>query len=337
MSDSKRTYNWAVLGCGRIAHKFIGDLKLLPNARFYAAASSSLERAREFSREWGAEKAYGSYEEMVNDPAVDVVYIATPHSHHHGHTLLCLKHKKAVLCEKAFAMNLNEVNVMIESAKENNTFLMEAFWTMFQPSYRKAMEILASGELGKVKTVRSDFAFNAPFDPDKRLYNIKLGGGSLLDIGIYPVFAALTALGVPDTIKTFAEFSPTGSEESISIICKYRDGAMASLTSSFAAHSPIQTEYYCEKGYLVLNPRWFTPTNITICREGGEKENLPKDHVEGWGYQYEAAHVMECLDRGLIESPTMSWQVSRDLMGILDRIRIDAGIFYPDHDQNLFF
>lgn len=337
MSETTRTYNWAVLGCGKIARKFAHDLKLLPNANLYAAASRDLTRAQDFASEWGFETAYGSYEEMVNDPKVDVVYIATPHSHHHEHTLLCLNHKKAVLCEKAFSLNANEVKEMLEAAKANNTFLMEAFWTMFQPSFRKALEIINSGELGKLKAVRSDFAFNAPFIEDKRLYNVELGGGSLLDIGIYPVFAALTSLGIPKMVKTFADFSPTGSEESISMIFKYPGGEMANLTSSFAAHSPIQTEYWCENGYLVLNPRWFTPTDITVVKAGEEPVVIPKTESEGWGYQYEAEHVMECLDNGVIESPDMTWKLSLDLMELLDRIRIDAGIFFGKRDKNMFF
>jgi predicted dehydrogenase len=304
---------------------------------FMRSASRDLQKAKDFASENGFEKAYGSYEDMVADPNVDAVYVATPHSHHHEHAMLCLNHKKAVLCEKAFAMNKNEVEEMIACAKKNNTFLMEAFWTMFQPSFNKAMEIVKSGELGKLKIIRSDFAFNALYDEEKRLYNVKLGGGSLLDIGIYPVFAALTSLGKPEIIKTFADFASTGSEESISIIFKYKDGEMANLTSSFAGFSPTQTEYWFEKGYMVLNPKWHAPTNITVWKEGGEIQTFPSVHKEGTGYQYEAAHVMECLDAGKIESDKMSWQMSLDLMETLDRIRIDAGIFFPDHDKNMFF
>lgn len=333
----KKTYNWAILGCGHIAGKFSDDLKLLPNTKLYAAASRDLSKAQEFATEKGFEVAYGSYEEMVNDPNVDAVYIATPHSFHHKHTLLCLNHKKAVLCEKVFAMNTNEAKEMVACAKENNTFLMEAFWTMFQPSFIRAMEILKSGELGKIKVVRSDFAFNAPFFEDKRLYNPKLGGGSLLDIGIYPVFAALTSLGIPETIKTFVDFGKTGTEESISMVFKYREGEMANLVSSFSAYSPTQTEYWCEKGYLVLNPKWHAATNITLWKEGGEVQTLKPEHREGMGYLYEAAHVMECLDARKIESNKMSWQTSLDMLAVLDRIRIDGGIFFPDHDKNLFF
>ncbi len=132
-----KIYNWAILGCGKIARKFAGDLQLLPNARLYAAASRSIENAESFAAEFGFEKAYGSYDEMVNDPKVDVVYIASPHSHHCEHAILCLNHKKAVLCEKAFAINSKEVKLMIQAASDNNTFLMEAFWTQFQPGCLK--------------------------------------------------------------------------------------------------------------------------------------------------------------------------------------------------------
>jgi predicted dehydrogenase len=327
-----KKYNWVVLGCGKIARKFSQDLKLLPNARLYAAASRDLKRAQDFAAGLGFEKAYGSYEEMVKDPAVDVVYVATPHSFHHEHTMLCLNHKKAVLCEKAFAINKKEAEEMVDCAKQNNVFLMEAFWTMFQPSFRRAMQIIGAEELGKLKLVRSDFAFNGPYEPQKRLYNIALGGGSLLDIGIYPVFAALTAFGKPELIKSVADFSATGSEETVSIIFKYPGGEMATLASSFASFSPVQTEYWCENGYLILNTKWHAPTSISVYRAGEKPETWPSEHKEGFGYQYEAAHVMACLDAGKIESDRMTWQLSIDLMETLDRIRTDAGIFFPEHD-----
>ncbi len=332
-----KKYNWAILGCGHIANKFCSDLKLLPNANLYATASRDWQKAVDYKNKYGFEVAYGNYEEMANDPKVDAVYIATPHAFHREHALLCLNRKKAVLCEKAFAINKNEAEEMISCARENNTFLMEAFWTMFQPSFIKAMEILKSGELGKLQMVRSDFAFNAPFVEERRLYNVNLGGGSLLDIGLYPVFAALTSLGKPKTIKTFAHFCSTGAEESISIIFKYAGGEMANLTSGFSSYSPTQTEYWCEKGYMILNPRWYMPTKITVVKNGQEPIFFQSGHFEGTGYQYEAAHVMDCLDKGKIESDVMTWQTSLDLMETLDRIRIDAGIFFSGHDKKLFF
>ncbi len=328
-----KTYNWAILGCGKIAAKFANDLKLLPNAKLYAAASRDRERAQQFAELHGFEKAYDCYEEMAADPAVDVVYVATPHSHHREHAILCLKNKKAVLCEKAFAINSREVAEMIACARENNTFLMEAFWTQFQPSFVKAMEILQSGRLGALKIVRSDFAFKAEFNPEKRLYNVDLGGGSLLDIGIYPVFASLAALGKPSQIRTLAEFSSTGTEESILMSFKYPGGQMASLSSSFACHSSVETEFWCEKGILKLNRRWFTPTSLSIWEQATQKEEIIETGpVKGAGYYYEAEHVMQCLDQDKTESDRMPLSFSADMMEILDRVRKDAAIVFPKHD-----
>ncbi|MBV5314986.1 MAG: Gfo/Idh/MocA family oxidoreductase [Prolixibacteraceae bacterium] len=327
-----KTYNWAILGCGKIARKFATDLKLLPNARLYAAASRSIENAQSFATELVFEKAFGSYEDMVNDPKVDVVYIATPHSHHFEHSILCLNHKKAVLCEKAFAMNSREVNLMIETARKNNTFLMEAFWTMFQPSFKKVMAIIQSGELGAIKMVRSDFAFNAEYNPEKRLYNMELGGGSLLDIGIYPIFMSLMALGKPSEIKTLARFSPTGTEESILMSFAYPGGGIASLVSSFASYSSTQTEFSFENGFVRLNRRFFTPTTLTYWKNWEEEQVISFEKGIGFGYELEAAHVMKCLDEGKIESDQMPLSLSADLMEILDQVRKDAGIVFPSHD-----
>lgn len=329
----EKNYNWAILGCGKIAKKFAADLKLLPNANLYAAASRSLENAQSFAAEFGFEKAYGSYEEMVNDPKVDVVYIASPHSHHCEHTLLCLNHQKAVLCEKAFAINTREVNLMLEASRKNNTFLMEAFWTVFQPSFQKAMEIIHSGELGALKMVRSDFAFNAEYDPQKRLYNINLGGGSLLDIGIYPIFMSIKALGKPSEIKTMASFCSTGAEESIMMSFRYPNGEMASLISSFASYSSIQTEFWCENGFLRLNRRSFAPTTITYWKNQEDEKTITFEKSTGLGYDLEAKHVMECLDTGKLESPLMPHSFSVDLMETMDRVRKDAGIIFPLHDN----
>ena len=327
-----KTYNWAILGCGKIARKFATDLQLLPNARLYAAASRSLENAQTFASELGFDKAYGSYEEMVNDPEVDVVYIATPHSHHLEHALLCMNHQKAVLCEKAFAINSKEVGLMIEAARQNKTFLMEAFWTRFQPSFLKVLEIIHYGELGALKMVRSDFAFNAEYNPEKRLYNVDLGGGSLLDIGIYPIFMSLMALGKPSEIKTMARFCPTGAEESIMMSFAYPGGEIASLVSSFASHSSTQTEFSFENGFIRLNRRFYTPTSLTYWKNWEEEKTITFEKGAGFGYELEAAHVMDCLDAGKTESDWMPLSFSSDLMEIMDWVRKDAGIVFPKHD-----
>lgn len=325
----KKKYNWAILGCGHIAKKFSSDLKLLPNANLYAAASRELEKSTQFANKFGFEKAYGSYEEMVKDPAVDIVYIATPHSHHLEHTLLCLNHKKPVLCEKAFAINSKEVRQMISSSKENNTFLMEAFWTNFDPKFLKVLEIINSKKLGTLKFVKSDFIFNGNYDPQKRLYNVSLGGGSLLDIGIYPVFTALKTLGKPDQIKTITHFSPTSSEESISILFGYKNGNSAILSSSFAGTSANETEFCFENGYIKISRDSDSPI---LINNGKYTEKLIIDNGNGWGYHFEAAHVMECLDKKQVQSNLLPLSFSLDLMNLLDEIRKDAGIIFPNHD-----
>jgi len=326
----KKTYNWAILGCGKIAKKFSEDLRLLPNANLYAAASRNLDNANRFAKEMGYEKAYGSYKEMVNDPNVDVVYIATPHSMHLEHSILCLENKKAVLCEKAFAMNSKEVQQMVDASRKNKTFLMEAFWTIFQAKFLKVLELAKDKELGQLKFVKSDFMFKADFDPDQRLYNIDLGAGSLLDIGIYPIFRSLALLGKPNAIKTMANIRPTGVEDSICMLFSYGNGAMAVLTSSFESSCKNETELCFEHGYIKFER---DPDHPILLEKNGNLEEIGFGQPKGMGYELEATHVMECLDQGLIESPILPLSASQDLMEILDAVRKDAGIVFPKHDD----
>jgi predicted dehydrogenase len=324
----KKKYNWAVLGCGKIAHKFSSDLKLLPNANLYAAASRSLIRAKEFAGYHGFEKSFGSYEELAADPGVDVVYIATPHSHHRDHTILCLENGKAVLCEKAFALNSFQASEMVDTAREKGLFLMEAFWTRFQPAFQKTLEILGSGELGRARMMRSEFCFFSPYDPESRLFNLALGGSSLLDIGIYPVFWALQIFGKPAEILTTADLAPSGADRSISMIFKYPGGEMAQLASSFAVSSDTQTEIWCEKGFIRVTRVDPSTVIFTVSRSGQSEEVIRFHFDQGLGYSLEAAHVMECLDRGLTESPLLPLSYTFQQMKILDEIRAKAGVIY---------
>ncbi len=325
----KKKYNWAILGCGKIARKFAQDLSLLENAQLYAASSRNLDNAKEFANDFGFEKAYGSYLEMVQDPEVDIVYIATPHAMHMEHSILCMEHKKAVLCEKAFAMNTKEVDRMIKASKENKTFLMEAFWTIFSAKFLKVLELSKEEGLGQLKFVKSDFMFKAEFNPDKRLYNIDLGAGSLLDIGIYPIFRSLMLLGKPTSIKTMANIRSNGVEDSISMLFGYQSGAMAVLTSSFESSCHNETELCFEHGFIKFIRE---PEFPILIERGGIQEEIHIEQPKGMGYELEAKHVMECLDQGLIESPVLPLSISRELMEIMDAVRKDAGIVFPKHD-----
>jgi len=321
-----KTYKWGILGPGKIARKFAEGLAEVPGAELYAVASRSIAKAEEFAKEFNAPKFYGSYEDLVKDEEVDIIYIATPHVFHYEHSLLCLKHKKAVLCEKPFAMNKEQVNEMILTAKKENIFLMEALWTYFLPHYQYVLELVKSEKFGKITGLEADFGFEAPFLPEKRLFNKDLGGGSLLDIGIYPVFAALTLLGKPDTISAKAEFGKTKVDESCSILFNYPNGVRANLLSTLKKITPTTATITFEKATLTINRRFFTPTSVTILYNDQE-ETISFD-VNTNGYNFEAEHVQQMLAQGRTESTVMSFEKSLELIGLLDGIREEIGLVY---------
>jgi predicted dehydrogenase len=328
-----KTYKWGIIAPGRMAAKFANGLRLLDNAELYAVASRSRERAEKFSREHGFKKHYGSYEELAHDPNVDIVYIASPHSSHREHTLLCLRNNKAVICEKAFALNSREAKEMVREARDRKVFLMEALWPPFQPYYKKGTEILRTGNLGKIRHLNGYFSFIPPFDPADRKFNLSLGGGSLLDIGIYPVIDVLTFMGVPDEVKAFASFGSTGSEESITAIFRFGDGRLASIYSSFKTNVGIGCDIFCEKGNLILSRGRDMNQRVILGLHGSEKETIVFS-PPGLGYHWEAAEVMRCLDEGLTESPVVPLSFSLNLMKTLDKIRKTAGILFPsDHAE----
>jgi len=327
----KKKYKWGILAPGKMSAKFTKGLKLLDNVELYAVGSRDKSRAEQFAKEYGYKKFYGSYEELVNDSEVDVIYIASPHSHHLEHTMLCLKHKKAVICEKAFAMNSREVTTMIDEAEKQKVFLMEALWPPFQPIYRKTKEILLDGEPGKILHMDARFSFQAPFDSSDRKFNLDLGGGSLLDIGIYPVIDTIYFMGIPSDIVAKASFSETGSEDSISIIFSYSDGRMATLYSSFRTAGGIGCDLLCENGNLFFSRARDMSQQLSVAMNGKKVKEyslLP----DGMGYQYEAVEVMKCLDEGKMESSIVPHSFSIDLINVLDRIRKAAGIVFPGRD-----
>ncbi len=327
----KKKYKWGILAPGKMSAKFTRGLILLENVELYAVGSRDLQRSKQFAEENGFKKYYGSYEELVADPELEVVYVASPHSHHYEHTMLCLKNKKAVICEKAFALNSREVEAMIAEAARQKVFLMEALWPPFQPIYKKMKEIFQGGEPGKIVHLDARFSFQAPYNPTDRKFNLGLGGGSLLDIGIYPVIDALYFMGVPDEVIAKASFTETGSEDSLSIIFGYNDGRMATLYSSFRTAAGIGCDLLCENGNLFFSRGRDMSQRLNVAMNGKENKEyslLP----DGMGYQFEAMEVMNCLDEGKLESDVVPLSFSRDLMNTLDRIRKAAGIVFPGRD-----
>jgi predicted dehydrogenase len=324
----KENYNWGILGPGKIAGKFASDLSAVSGATLYSVGSRSAGRAKDFARKHGFIKSYGSYQELVSDPELDIVYIASPHSGHFSHTMMALEAGRNVLCEKAFAHNRIEVEKMTEKASAGKLFLMEALWPPFQPSYRMAHDVIESGELGEIVHLRSHFAFMAPFDPEGRLYNPELAGGALLDIGIYPVMDALSFMGLPKEISSVAGFAVTGVDHTIDIRFDYGDGRTASLYSSIVGYGGTATEIFCTRGSILLERGTGAGQLCHIKREGKEKVTERWDHGTN-GFEHEAIEVMRSIGEGRCQSSLVPWSFSLDLITILDRVREEIGLIYP--------
>ncbi len=326
-----KTIRWGILGCGKIARKFAADLALVEHAELHAVAARSIETASDFAQEFRATKAYASYKELVADAYVDVIYIATPHALHYEHVILCLQHKKAVLCEKAFAINATQAKEMIELARSQNVFLMEAFWTRFLPHYVKVKELILEGKIGKIQYIHAEFGFKPAEPISPRIYDLNLGGGSLLDIGVYPVFLALDLLGVPDEIFAEGFFALTGADDQCAMQFRYHYGATAQLFSTFQSHLATGADIVGEHGRIRLTHRFhgpttqleFYPSTVDSC------EVISFDTAKGFGYEYEAQHVTDCLLNGQTESLLRTLDDTLLLMETLDRIREKMGLRYP--------
>lgn len=323
-----KKYKWGIIGPGRIAETFAAGLKVLKNAELYAVASRTQQNADRFGKKFHASKMYGSYSEIVKDPDVDVIYIATPHNLHYENTLMCLQNKKPVLCEKPLAVNLKQVDEMIASAKQNQTFLMEAMWTRYLPKVEKAIQLIDDGKIGKIEYLRSDFGFNAPFNPEGRLYNPELAGGSLLDIGIYPIFFALQFMGYPDKITAHAKLSQTGVDESCSMVLEYNDGKIAQLFSTILADTPMTTDIAGSAGHLTFPKPLHAPADVFVNNRKNQKKTC-KIKYEGNGYHYQAVEVMKCLEKGQLQSDKISWEFSRNMIRVMDEVREQIGLKYP--------
>ncbi len=326
-----KTIRWGILGCGKIARKFASDLKWVAHAELVAAAAREQSKANEFANDFPVKHKHNSYQALVENPEVDVIYIATPHAFHHEHTLLCLKNKKAVLCEKAFAINYKQAKEMIDVAQKEKVFLMEAFWTKFLPHYQEMKGMVAKDKIGKVQNVIANFGFipSPPVAP--RLYDPALGGGSLLDIGVYPVFLALDLLGRPDEIEAVMSPSEQGTDSQCAMQFNYHNRAIAQLFSTFTSHLSTGADLGGDKGRIRLTHRFHGPTTHLEYYPGivDTREVIPFEAAKGNGYEYEAQHVTDCLINGLTESPMMKHSDSLLLMETLDRIRTKAGIHYP--------
>lgn len=323
---------WGILSTGNIAGLFAEGLKYVKDAELVAVASREESKAKAFADRFQIPKYYGSYEQLANDSNVDVIYVATPHNLHCENTLLCLEHGKHVLCEKPFAVNTGQVKRMIDLASRKKLFLMEALWSRFLPGIIKTKELINSGIIGDIRIMKVDFGISPVFDPKHRLFNPELIGGSLLDLGIYPVFLTLFLLGKPESINAVASIGATGVDYSCSFTFQYKNDLMSVMYSTAIARTATVAEIYGNQGDIVFDNFWFTPVNFTLKMKDGKSEKTNFNFV-GNGYNYEAEEVVKCLQSGKTQSELMSWDRSLELIEVLDTIRRQIGLKYAGHDD----
>jgi predicted dehydrogenase len=321
-------FRWGILGPGNIANKFADGLAHSPNSVIGAVASRTKSRADEFAKEFNGEKAYGSYEELAQDSSLDAIYIATPHSEHISGAKLCLEHGRPVLVEKPFTINAAQANEVIELARSKKVFLMEGMWTRFFPAMAKLRELVKAGEIGEVKMVHADFGFMSGVDPKSRLYDPALGGGALLDVGIYPVSFACMILGIPNKSASLATLGSTNVDEITGTILQYNSGAIAVLSTAIRSNTQRQVYVLGETGSIHVGGVWWAPNQITVKRNGKDDEVLDFAYP-GSGFQFEADEVQKCVREGKLESEILPLSETLAIMKLLDEIRGQIGLKYP--------
>ncbi|MTV37171.1 Gfo/Idh/MocA family protein [Duganella radicis] len=325
MSDIIR---WGILGTGRIARDFANALKDTPGAVLAAVGSRSVESAAAFGREFGNPSAYGSYQALADAPEVDIIYIGTPHPMHAENTLLALRGGKAVLCEKPFTINLREARQVVAEARRRKLFLMEAMWTRFMPALAEVKRIIASGEIGVVNSVHADFSFVATTDPENRVNKRELGGGALLDLGIYPLSIACALLGPAESVQAQAILSEAGVDMTTGFTMKHKGGTMSISSCSLRSRSPSELTVSGTLGSVRMEGMFHLSQTVTVKLAGGVSRTVSTPYL-GNGYVHEVIEAGRCLREGLLESPGMTHDETLAMMELLDTIRAQIGVRYP--------
>jgi predicted dehydrogenase len=317
---------WGILATGGIAASFTEDLARLPDARVVAVGSRTTAAARAFADRYQIPRAYGSWAQLAADDEVDVVYVATPHSAHHAASKLCLSAGKAVLCEKPFTLDLATSADLVATAAERGVFLMEAMWMAANPVIRRVVELVAGGAIGTVTAVLADFGLTGPYPPEHRLRAPELGGGALLDLGVYPVTLAHLVLGAPAEVRAWASLLPEGTDQNTGVLLGYASGAVATLHCGITGGTPHRATVVGTAGRIEVARQFWHPQRATVIRPGGTEDiYLP---VTGNGMGYEAEEVHRCLRAGLTESPLIPLAQTLAVMRTLDMIRAQIGVAY---------
>lgn len=366
----QKIIRWGILGTGWISARFAEDLKSVSNAKLQAVGSRTLASAQQFAEPRGIARAYGSYEEFVKDPDIDVVYVATPHIRHKEDCILCLEAGKAVLCEKPFALNSRDAQAIVNIAREKRLFCMEAMWMRFLPMAQQVQEMIRNGVIGDVRFLTADFGYPTEFDPESRFFNPALGGGALLDRGVYPLSLAFFLLGKPIYVSGYAHVGSTGVDEQSTMVLGYKEGMTATLSSTLRTYASNSATIVGTRGKILIHDPFCRPEEISITHfsedpvvmtthssksPGGLKEDFklflkgnklfrklkalkPSSTqkrlqiAKGNGYRYQAEEVVRCLTAGELESPIMPLDETVHILSVMDELRQSWNLKYPGEE-----
>ena len=319
---------WGILGPGGIARRFATGIHSAEGARIVAVGSRSAEGAEAFGNEFEVPNRHASYEALVADPDVDVVYVATPHRFHRDAVMLALAAGKPVLCEKPFTLNAAEATELIDAARSRNLFLMEGMWSRFFPAMIRFRELIAEGAIGEPQLLQADFGFRAGINPEGRLFDLDLGGGAAMDVGVYVVSLSSMIFGAPDDVTATARIGETGVDEQTLIGLRHPGGQHSQLSCAIRTNTSVEATLFGTDGSLMIESPWFSPSHLTLRRSGHDPQRIDVPHA-GNGFNHEAEEVGRCLREGLTESPTMPLDETLSIIGTLDRVREIIGLRYP--------
>jgi len=323
-----KRFNWGLIGPGRISQQFAEDLKVVEGAALYAVASTNLERGEAFAKKYGGEKTYTSYEALVNDPQVDAIYIGTPHPFHFENTMLCLNAGKPVLCEKPLTVNAAQAKILIETAQAKKVFLMEALWTRYLPIFEPIRKWLDEGSIGDIHLLSSTFGFNIPKGKNDRWLNPELAGGTLLDMGVYPITTSQWVMGqMPVSFGAKAIIGETGVDECTTVVMQYANGAISQFSSNFLSDNFNNFYIYGTKGSIRIHPNHWAATEATLSVQG--QDITVHRPLRSQGFEYQTEEAMRCIRAGLLESPGMTHAQTLANMELMDGIRAEIGLKYP--------
>ncbi|WP_029290875.1 Gfo/Idh/MocA family protein [Cellulomonas sp. HZM] len=318
---------WGILGAGGIAAVFADGVNRYTRAQLVAVGSRNKDRAERFATAHGIPTTHTGYRELVEDPQVDAVYVATPHSEHHEHALLAIRAGKHVLVEKAFTRNEAEAREVLDAAREAGVFVMEAMWTRFLPHVSALHQVIDAGEIGDIVNLTADHGQFMAFDPRSRLYDPALAGGALLDLGVYPVSFAHDFLGVPDSVQAVGTLTETGVDGQISMVLSYGERTQATLHTTLWAKTPTIASISGTEGFISVAGDFYGISSFRVQRRDGRTWTF--DQPGPKGLQFQAAEVARRVAEGATESPRMTWQGTLDVMRTMDQVRAQVGVVYP--------